>query len=65
VAHPSLKPSQIYNLRLAASTMTAAARRAFQEEMTAKYCGGSARLAETILAGVDGVGIFMLRNHLR
>jgi hypothetical protein len=29
--------------------MTGAARRAFQAEMTLKYCRGSARLAETIL----------------
>jgi hypothetical protein len=48
-AQPSLKPSQIHDLRLAASKMTGAARRAFQAEMTLKYCRGSARLAETIL----------------
>jgi Rhodopirellula transposase DDE domain len=46
---PSLTPSQIQDLRLAASKMTGAARRAFQAEMTLKYCRGSARLAETIL----------------
>jgi hypothetical protein len=48
-SHPSLTPSQIQDLRLAASKMTGAARRAFQAEMTLKYCRGSARLAETIL----------------
>jgi hypothetical protein len=37
------------DLRLAASKMTGAARRAFQAEMTLKYCRGSARLAETLL----------------
>jgi len=36
-------------LRLAAAQMTGAARRAFQAEMTLKYCHGSARLAETLL----------------
>src|SRR4029453_4984257 len=46
---PLLTPSQIQDLRLAASKMTGAARRAFQAEMTLKYCRGSARLAETIL----------------
>lgn len=49
LAQPSLTPSQIQDLRLAASKMTGAARRAFQAEMTLKYCRGSARLAETIL----------------
>jgi hypothetical protein len=37
------------DLRLAASKLTGAARRAFQAEMTLKYCRGSARLAATIL----------------
>jgi hypothetical protein len=46
---PSLTPSQMQDLRLAASKMTGAARRAFQAEMTLQYCRGSARLAETIL----------------
>jgi hypothetical protein len=45
----SLTPSQIQDLRLAASKMTGATRRAFQAETTLKYCHGSARLAETIL----------------
>ena len=42
-------PSQMQDLRLAASKMTGAARRAFQAEMTLKYCHGSARFAETML----------------
>ena len=46
---PSLTPSQIQDLRLAASKMTGAARRAFQAEMPLEYCRGSARLAETLL----------------
>jgi hypothetical protein len=37
------------DLRLAASKMTGAPRRAFQAERTLKYCRGSARLAETIV----------------
>jgi hypothetical protein len=39
---------QIDDLRLAASKMTGAKRRALMAEMTLKYCGGSARLAETV-----------------
>src|SRR5438132_13587467 len=46
--HPSLTPSRMQALRLAASKMTGAARRVFQAEMTLKCCRGSARLAETI-----------------
>ena len=49
LSQASLTPSQIHDLRLAASKMTGATRRAFQAEMTLKYCRGSARLAETIL----------------
>ena len=47
-SHESLRPSQIVDLRLAASKMTGATRRAFQAEMALKYCGGNALLAETI-----------------
>jgi DDE family transposase len=49
MATPQLLPSQIEDLRLAATQMTGAARRAFQAEMTLKYCHGSARLAETLV----------------
>jgi Rhodopirellula transposase DDE domain len=45
---PPLSPSQIADLRLAASTMTGSKRRAFEAEMTVKYCGGNPLLAETI-----------------
>jgi hypothetical protein len=48
-SHPLLPPSQMQDLRLAASTMTGAARHAFQAEMTLKYCRGSSRLAETLV----------------
>lgn len=47
-SHESLRPSQIVDLRLAASNMTGATRRAFQAEMALKYCGGNPLLAETI-----------------
>jgi hypothetical protein len=49
LSQSSLTPSQIQDLRLAASKMTGATRRAFQAEMTLKYCHGSARLAETVV----------------
>ena len=41
-------PSQVEDLRLAASTLTGATRRAFQAEMAVKYCEGNPRLAERI-----------------
>jgi len=43
----ALHPSQIKDLRLAASKMNLVARRSFQAEMTLKYCNGKARLAES------------------
>src|SRR6266487_4459682 len=45
---PSLSPSPSADLRLAASNMTGSQRRAFEAEMTMKYCGGNPLLAETI-----------------
>ena len=47
-SHQPLCPSQITDLRLAASKMTGPTRRAFQTEMALKYCGGNPLLAETI-----------------
>jgi hypothetical protein len=47
-SRPSLSPSQIADLRLAASKMTGPQRRAFEAEMTLKYCGGNPLMAETI-----------------
>src|SRR5215468_3398719 len=41
-------PEQIADVRLAASKMTGATRRAFEAEMTMKYCGGNARQAESV-----------------
>jgi len=47
-SHQPLRPSQIADLRLAASKMTGPTRRAFQAEMALKYCGGKPLLAATI-----------------
>ena len=47
-SHQALRPSQIADLRLAASKMTGPTRRAFQAEMAWKYCGGNPLLTETI-----------------
>jgi Rhodopirellula transposase DDE domain len=44
----SLSPSQIADLRLAASKMSGPKRRAFEAEMTLKYGGGNPLLAETL-----------------
>lgn len=41
-------PQQIADLRLAASQMHGATRRAFQAEMALKYCEGNARRAEDV-----------------
>jgi hypothetical protein len=45
---PSLSPSHIADLRLAASQMSGPKRRAFEAEMAVKYCGGTPLLAETL-----------------
>jgi hypothetical protein len=47
-ASMSPTPQQIGDLRLAASQMTGATRRAFQAEMALKYCDGNARRAEEV-----------------
>jgi len=47
-SQPSLSPSQIADLRLAASQLTGPKRRAFEAEMTLKYCEGNALMAEAI-----------------
>jgi hypothetical protein len=44
--HQPLPPSHIADLRLAASKMTGTKRRAFEAEMTVKYCEGNPLLAE-------------------
>src|SRR4029434_10707766 len=43
-----LTPSQIADLRLAASTLTGWKRRAFEAEMALKYCEGNPLQAETL-----------------
>ena len=45
--HQPLTPSHIAEVRLAASTMPGAKRRAFEAEMTVKYCAGKPLQAET------------------
>ena len=45
----NLSIEQIEDIRLAASLMTGEKRRAFQAQITIKYCQGSARKAERIL----------------
>ena len=47
-SHASLRPSQIVDVRLAASKMTGATRRAFAAEMALPYGGGNPLRAETI-----------------
>ena len=44
----SLEAVHLEDIRLAASKMTGARRRAFQAEMALKYCRGSARRAEEV-----------------
>jgi len=44
-----LTKSKIEDLRLAATKMKGASRRAFQAEMCLKYCDGNSRKAETLL----------------
>jgi hypothetical protein len=44
----SLEAEHLEDIRLAASKMTGARRRAFQAEMALKYCSGSARRAEEV-----------------
>ena len=44
----TLSASQVADLRLASQSLTGSSRRAFQAEMTLKYCDGKARLAEKV-----------------
>ena len=46
--HQPLRSSQIADLRLAASKMSGPTRRAFEAEMTWKYCEGNPLLAEIV-----------------
>jgi len=68
VATLRLSASQIQDLRLAAAQMTGAGRRAFQAELTLKYCHGSARFAETRLGWsreAGEVGVAEQRTGMR
>ena len=47
-SQPSLTPSQIADLRLAASKLTGPERRSFEAEMTLKYCEGNSLKAEAV-----------------
>ena len=48
IPRPELSADQNQDIRFAAAQMSGAKRRAFQAEMTLKYCAGNARLAKTI-----------------
>ena len=50
-SHASLRPSQMADVRLAASKMTGATRRAWQAEIAVQYGGGNPLLAATICGG--------------
>ena len=66
--HQPLSPSQIADLRLAASQMTGAKRRAFEAEMAVKYCRGNPLLAETVFGWgrrTIAVGLAERRTGLR
>ena len=66
--HPPLSPSQSADLRLAASHMTGAKRRAFEAEMAVKYCRGNPLLAETVFGWgrrTIAVGLAERRTGLR
>jgi len=47
-SQPSLTPSHIADLRLAASQLTGPQRRSFEAEMTLKYCAGNPLKAEVV-----------------
>ena len=62
--HQPLNPSQIADLRLAASKMTGPKRRACQAEMAVKYCRGNPFLAETIFGrGRRTVEVGLAERH--
>jgi hypothetical protein len=47
-SQPSLTPSQVADMRLAASKMTGPTRRAFEAEMAVKYCGVNPLKTESV-----------------
>ena len=59
-----LSASQIADLRLAASTLSGAKRRAFQAAMSLKYCQGNPRLTETVFGwGRDNVALGLAEHR--
>ena len=65
---PLPSPSQIADLRLAASNMTGPTRRAFEAEMTLKYCDGHPLMAEAVFGGgrqTVALGLAERRTGLR
>ncbi|EIJ36855.1 Rhodopirellula transposase family protein [Thiothrix nivea DSM 5205] len=66
-ANPILSESQIADLKLAASKMSGSTRRAFQADMSRKYCAGNARQTERCFGwGREGVqlGLEEQRNGM-
>ena len=60
----SLTPSQIADLRLAASKLTGPTRRAFEAEMTVKYCEGNPLKAEAVFGwGRHTVALGLAENR--
>src|SRR6266446_7954902 len=59
-SRPPLTPSQIADLRLAASKLTGPERRSFEAAMTLKYCAGNPLMAEAVF-GLSFTHIFSLR----
>jgi hypothetical protein len=61
---PLPSPSQMADLRLAASNMTGPTRRAFEAEMTLKYCGGNPLMAEAVFGwGRQTVALGVAERH--
>ena len=63
-SQPSLTPSQIADLRLAASQLSGPDRRSFEAEMTLKYCQGNPLKAEAVLGwGRQTVALGLAENR--
>jgi len=64
ISESSLTPDHIGDLRLAASKMRGAERRAFIAEMTLKYCNGNKRKAEVVFGwGRKTIGAGLGEKH--
>ena len=62
---PSISPSQIADLRLAALQMSGPKRRAFEAEMTLKYCGGAPYWPKPFWLGTPDRGAWLGRETHR